>query len=229
MPNAQQYQWWAADSRDFIAAKQRLTGGRGGQMTASNQAYSNQPSRAGNTGNRPANPNTSGSRVEAPSSRYQSFDKGIFNVRALAGYYFPHDEFYDTSMRDVIAEIGMYARPGARVASESPTLAGYYAERTNRPDLICLSLSDPQALKQLQEGDFIIAARGRRYFTNDTLLSKLHRARVADFRVAAGSVPSVEVYRIDRTLLEIVSESASHMPTPLPPRSPTDLRGVVSF
>ena len=132
-------------------------------------------------------------------------------------------------MRDVIAEIGMQARLGARVASESPTLAGYYAQRTNRPDLICLSLSDPQALKQLVEGDFIIAARGRRYFSNDALLSTLHQTRVADFRVAAGRVPSVEVYRIDRTLLEIVNQSASHMLTLLPPRAPTDLRGVVSF
>jgi hypothetical protein len=145
------------------------------------------------------------------SPRFRLYTNSLGGGTARAGYYFPHDEFYDTSMRDVIAEIGMHAGFGARVASESPTLAGYYAQRTNRSDLICLSLSDPQALKQLREGDFIIAARGRRYFSNDALLSTLHQARVADFRVAAGSVPSVEVYRVDRTLLEIVSESANHL------------------
>jgi hypothetical protein len=68
------------DSRDFMAAKQRLNGGPGGQMPASNQAYSNPASREENTGNQPANPNTAGGPVEAPSSRYRSFDKGIFNV-----------------------------------------------------------------------------------------------------------------------------------------------------
>lgn len=64
------------DSRDFVAAKQRLTGGPGGQMTANNQAYSNPASREANTGNS----NVPGGRIEAPSSRYQSVDKGIFNV-----------------------------------------------------------------------------------------------------------------------------------------------------
>jgi Zn-dependent protease with chaperone function len=68
------------DSRDFIAVKQHLTGGSGGQMPASNQAYSNEASRAPNTGSQPPNPNTPSARVEAPSSRYQSFDKKIFNV-----------------------------------------------------------------------------------------------------------------------------------------------------
>ena len=55
-------------SRDFIAAKQRLAGGHGGQPAGGNQAYSN------------PNANAATGRVEAPSSRYQAFDKGIFNV-----------------------------------------------------------------------------------------------------------------------------------------------------
>lgn len=63
-------------SRDFIAAKQRLAGGRGGQMPAGNQAYSNPNSPAPKT----ANANIANGRIEAPSSRYQSVDKGIFNV-----------------------------------------------------------------------------------------------------------------------------------------------------
>jgi len=62
-------------SRDFIAAKQRLAGGPGGQSAAGNQAYSNADSPAPNTANAKL-----ANRVEAPSSRYQSFDKGLFNV-----------------------------------------------------------------------------------------------------------------------------------------------------
>ena len=57
------------DSRAFIAAKQRLAGG--------NQVYSNQTS---SEENQPANEKVAGGRVEAPSTRYQSFDKGMFNV-----------------------------------------------------------------------------------------------------------------------------------------------------
>ena len=134
---------------------------------------------------------------------------------ANAGYYFPHDEFYDTSMREVMAEIGRRARPGAHVASESPSLAGYYTERANRPDLVSVSLSDPDALKEMHEGDFLVAARGRRYFSNDSLLTALHQSISPDFRIAAGNVPSVEVYRLDQTGLSIVMESARHMPSVL--------------
>ena len=65
------------DSRDFIAAKQRLAGG---PMPAGDQAYSNPASPAGTTGNRPGSAKIASGRVEAPSSRYQSFDNGIFNV-----------------------------------------------------------------------------------------------------------------------------------------------------
>ena len=52
-------------------------------------------------------------------------------------------------------------------------MATYYAQRANRPDLVCVSLSDPEVLKQLTEGDFIIDARGRRYFSNELVLTRL--------------------------------------------------------
>jgi predicted Zn-dependent protease len=69
------------DSHDFIAAQQHLTGGaRGGQMPGGNQAYSNPDSRAPNTGNHPTNSSISSGRIEAPSSRLKSVNKGSFNV-----------------------------------------------------------------------------------------------------------------------------------------------------
>ena len=122
-----------------------------------------------------------------------------------AGYYFPHDEFYDASMRDAIAEIGRRAGPGTRIASESPILATYYAERINRRDLNCVSLSDPEARSQLQPGDFIIDARGRRYFSNDALLSELHRAVPPSFTVSLAGVRSADVYQVDAKILEVLS------------------------
>jgi len=88
----------APDRQDFIAAQQRLTGRGGGQFRgAANQAYTNQGGPVGNTGNQPAAntgnqpnvPNNGGQpnapppptgRVENPSSRFQTVDKGVFTV-----------------------------------------------------------------------------------------------------------------------------------------------------
>ena len=135
---------------------------------------------------------------------FRLFTNSIGGGPARAGYYFPHDEFYDASMRDVIAEIAVHARQGARVVSESPSLAAYYAERAQRPDLLCLSLSDPEALKQVEAGDFIIIARGRRYFSNDAIITTLHdRATpIASFNL--GPAPSAKLYELDQTSLALV-------------------------
>jgi predicted membrane-bound dolichyl-phosphate-mannose-protein mannosyltransferase len=126
-----------------------------------------------------------------------------------AGFYFPHDEFYDASMRDLIAEIARRARPGARVASESPALAAYYAQRVNRSDLVCIWLSDAKSLTELSEGDFVINARGRRYFSNDVLISSLQRSTNPDIQLSLGPVPSAQVYLLDKTSLNVVNEQKS--------------------
>ena len=121
-----------------------------------------------------------------------------------AGYYFPHDEFYDASMRDVIAEVVRRARPGARVVSESPTLAAYYAERDGRTDLVCVSLSDPDALKQLTAGDFVIIARGRRYYSNDAVISALQSQSTPLLSFTLGSTPSAKLYQLDQHSLDLI-------------------------
>src|ERR1044072_8111036 len=124
---------------------------------------------------------------------FRLFTNSIGGGTAWAGYYFPHDEFYDASMRDVMAEIASQARPGAHVASESPSLATYYAERAKRSDLVCVSPSDPDAVKQLTAGDYVIVARGRRYFSNDSIISTLrdYSSPVAELKL--GIMPSAKI------------------------------------
>ncbi|HEV2827763.1 MAG TPA: hypothetical protein VGW76_09160, partial [Pyrinomonadaceae bacterium] len=119
-----------------------------------------------------------------------------------AGYYFPHDEFYDSSVREVMLEIAKRAQPGAQVASESPTLASYYAQRAGRTDLVAVLLSDANALQQLREGDFVIVARGRRYFSNESILNALEHSSTPAFRVSLGGVPSASVYQLDQRSLQ---------------------------
>ncbi|HJS25398.1 MAG TPA: glycosyltransferase family 39 protein [Pyrinomonadaceae bacterium] len=144
------------------------------------------------------------SSVQA-APHFRLFTNSIGGGTTWAGYYFPHDEFYDASMRDVIAEIAIRARSGARIASESPSLASYYAERAQRPDLVCVSLSDPDALKQLEAGDFVIVARGRRYFSNDAIIFALRDRATPIVEVKLDSVPSARVYQLDSSSLSLVT------------------------
>jgi Dolichyl-phosphate-mannose-protein mannosyltransferase len=125
---------------------------------------------------------------------------------AKAGSFFPHDEFYDSAVREVMAEIAKRAKPGAKVATETPGLAAYYAERAGRPDLVYVSLSDGQALKELSEGDFLINARGRRYFSNDALISEL-RTITPTFQIKLGDVPATDVYLLDHAALGALAKT----------------------
>ena len=139
---------------------------------------------------------------------FRLFTNSIGGGTSWAGYYFPHDEFYDSSMREVIAEIARRARTGARVASESPSLVTHYADREKRPDLVPVYLSDPDAVKQLSAGDYVIVARGRRYFSNDSIISALrdHATPVTEFKL--GPVPSAKLYELDSTSLRLLSYSS---------------------
>jgi hypothetical protein len=144
-----------------------------------------------------------GSSIQS-SPHFRLYTNEFGGGMAKAGYYFPHDEFYDASMREVMEAIARRAGPGARVVSESPTLAAYYAERAQRSDLVCVSLSDPDDLKQLTVGDFVIIARGRRYFSNDAIINGLrdHATPVAEFKL--GPTPSAKLYELDPNSLAVV-------------------------
>ncbi len=129
-----------------------------------------------------------------------------------AGYYFPHDEFYDASMREAVFDIAREARMGAHVASETPSLVSYYAERIGRPDLVAVQLSDPDALKQMSDGDYLVVSRGRRYFSNDALLTALRGSATPDLKLTLDSVPSADIYRVDQKTLGVITEAAKRLP-----------------
>lgn len=127
---------------------------------------------------------------------------------AWAGYYFPHDEFYDASMREALSEIAQRAQPGVRVASESPLLASYYAQQAGRPDLVCVSLSDPDAVKELSAGDFIIIARGRRYFSNDALITTLRNQATPIVELKLKTIPSAKIYQLNHDSVTALNEAS---------------------
>ena len=120
---------------------------------------------------------------------------------AHAGEYFPQDEFYDAYMQDALTEIAKRASQGARVASELPTVAAYYAQRVNRADLVCVELSDPAELGKLTPGDFVIDGRGRTYLSNQAMLLRLRQASRPAFSIAVGTTPAADVYVLDQKSL----------------------------
>ncbi len=120
---------------------------------------------------------------------------------AHAGEYFPQDEFYDAYMQDALTEIAKRASPGARVASELPTVAAYYEQRVNRADLVCVELSDPAELGKLTPGDFVIDGRGRTYLSNQAMLLRLRQASRPAFSLAVGATPAADVYVLDQKSL----------------------------
>lgn len=137
---------------------------------------------------------------------YRLYTNALGTAIARVGTFFPHDEFYDASMREAVNAICLRARAGARVASESPLLVAYYAQRAGRSDLVPVSLSDREAVKQLTEGDVIIVARGRRYFSNDQLTTRLQQTATPAIDFALGTVPSASIYILDRATLATINE-----------------------
>ncbi len=142
---------------------------------------------------------------------YRLYTNAFGGGKAKAGYFFPHDEFYDASTREAVFDIAKTARPGAKVVTETPTVTAYYAQRANRSDLVPVLLSDPEALKQLKEGDYVVIARGRRYFSNEQVVAKLKNVATPVLTFNLGNVPSALVYILDQESREAIREAAQHL------------------
>src|SRR5205085_10462119 len=67
---------------------------------------------------------------------YRLYTNALGGGQARAGFYFPHDEFYDAAVRDTANAVSAQARPHARVASETPELFMHYARLAGRADLV---------------------------------------------------------------------------------------------
>jgi hypothetical protein len=109
-----------------------------------------------------------------------------------AGYFFPHDEFYDDGLRETIKFVADNAPPNATIAHETPAVARYYLERFGRTDLKSVAMSTPEFdPAKLNGPTFIIVQRGRIYFQNQQKLDyvrsnfqKIHEVSVAGLNAA---------------------------------------------
>jgi predicted membrane-bound dolichyl-phosphate-mannose-protein mannosyltransferase len=135
------------------------------------------------------------------SPHFRLFMNSLSGGSARAGSYFPQDEFYDAYMLDAMKEVAARARPGARVATEIPSLAEYYAKRAGRADLLCTEFSIPAELEKLSAEDFLIDARGRTYLSNQARLLRLRQTSKPAFTISVGATPAADVYILNQNSL----------------------------
>lgn len=84
-----------------------------------------------------------------------------------AGYFFPHDEFYDDGLREAIKYVCEQAPNGATIAHETPGVTRYYLSVFGRKDLQSRVISSKEFdVKSATGPVYVIVQRGRTYFEN---------------------------------------------------------------
>jgi hypothetical protein len=112
-----------------------------------------------------------------------------------AGYFFPHDEFYDDGLREAVKYVCEEAPAGATIAHETPAVVRYYLSVFGRTDLNSEAISSKEFDARTASGDvYVIAQRGRTYFENREELDyvRAHFRRVHEVRI--GGASAVEVF-----------------------------------
>ncbi|HEX8424169.1 MAG TPA: glycosyltransferase family 39 protein [Pyrinomonadaceae bacterium] len=115
-----------------------------------------------------------------------------------AGYFFPHDEFYDDGLREAIKYVAESAAQGSTVVHETPGVVRHYLQKFSRADLNSRVLSDPSfKFAETPRPAYVIIQRGRTYFENR---EKIGEARTGGRKVYEGFVnglSAVEVYEVN--------------------------------
>lgn len=112
-----------------------------------------------------------------------------------AGYFFPHDEFYDDGLREGIRYVCDVAPGGATIAHETPAVARHYLAVFGRSDLNSQAISAKEFDVRTVAGPvYVIAQRGRTYFENREELDhvRAHFRRVHEVKINGAS--AVEVF-----------------------------------
>jgi hypothetical protein len=115
-----------------------------------------------------------------------------------AGYYFPHDEFYDDGLREAIRFVCDSAPQGATIVHETPAVVRYYLEKFNRTDLQSRVLSDRNVvLESLPRPAYVIVQPGRTYFENREKMGKVRAEFSKVHEELVDGAIAVEIYRAE--------------------------------
>ncbi len=112
-----------------------------------------------------------------------------------AGYFFPHDEFYDDGLREAIKFVCEAAPNGATMAHETPAVARYYLASFGRQDLKSQAISSHEFDVRSAGGPvYVIVQRGRTYFENRDELDYVRANFERVHEVKIDGVTAAEVF-----------------------------------
>lgn len=113
-----------------------------------------------------------------------------------AGYYFPHDEFYDDGLREAIKFVCESAPQGATIAHETPGVVRHYLSVFNRPDLNSKTVSSREFDVTAASGPvYVIVQNGRTYFENREEFAAVRGKFSRVHEVKIRGVTAAEVFR----------------------------------
>jgi hypothetical protein len=132
----------------------------------------------------------------ASNPHYAAYTNALGGGRA--GYYFPHDEFYDDGLREAIEFVCRDAPQGASIVGETPAVFRYYLETMGRTDLQSHALSDPKFdLASAHRPVYVIIQKGRTYFENREKMKEVQETYRKVFDIKVWGVSAAEVYKMD--------------------------------
>ncbi len=112
-----------------------------------------------------------------------------------AGYFFPHDEFYDDGLREAIRNVCETAPKGATIAHETPGVTRYYLEAFGRKDLNSRTISSREFNVVDATGPvYVIVQRGRTYFENEGELNYVRANFRRLYEITIDGASAVEVF-----------------------------------
>jgi hypothetical protein len=132
----------------------------------------------------------------ASEPHYAAYTNALGGGRA--GYYFPHDEFYDDGLREAIEFVCREAPQGATIVGETPAVFRYYLEKLGRSDLDSRVLSDPKfELATARRPVYVIIQKGRTYFENREKMLEVRKTFTKVFDVKVAGESAAEVYKTE--------------------------------
>ena len=132
----------------------------------------------------------------AAEPHYAAYTNALGGGRA--GYYFPHDEFYDDGLREAIEFVCREAPQGATIVGETPAVFRYYLEKLGRTDLESRVLSDQKfELATARKPIYVIIQKGRTYFENRDKMKEVRERYTKVFDSLVNGESAAEVYRME--------------------------------
>lgn len=112
-----------------------------------------------------------------------------------AGFFFPHDEFYDDGLREAIEYICGVAPVSATVAHETPAVARYYLTSFGRQDLQSKAISAKDFdVRTATAPVYVIVQPGRTYFENREELDHVRARFKCVHEIRIRGITAVEVF-----------------------------------